>query len=256
MAGRTAEATELFSDLFRSPDVASDVAFDAGTAFHLAGDVDEAVGWFRRGLAAARDPLEGRPAVDLAEGSILALGELGRWGEADDLATRFAQETGNIDRIQSFHEYVAWRRGDRSAPCVAWETNLEDVRRYWNLECRLARGEDPATLREKVAVSMGASSGTRDLLRSFLSELDRREGRLQDAYAEARSAFDAVAAAAPRDLTARVHLDVVAGRYAAAAEALGRKAEAAAALRSARALLRPVRPASPTAAASRPRPGE
>ncbi len=255
LAGRTAEATALFSDLFRSPEVASDVAFDAGTAFHLAGEVDEAIAWFRRGLLAARDPIAGRPAVDLAEGLILALGELGRWGEADDVATRFAQETGHDDRIPSFHEYVAWRRGDRSVPCVAWSTNLEDIRRYWNLECRFARGEAPANLREKVAVSMGASSGIRDLLRSFLSELDRRDGRLQDAYAEARSAFEAVTAAAPRDLTARVHLDVVAGRYAAAARALGRNDEAAAALRSAGDLLRPVRPEPPRAAASRPRPG-
>src|SRR5438128_11567923 len=80
-AGYADRAKELFGRLCSASEAASDIAWDAATAFHLAGDLERAARWYRRSLGHEGRPFVGRMKYESIEGLVLALGEMGRWHE-------------------------------------------------------------------------------------------------------------------------------------------------------------------------------
>jgi serine/threonine-protein kinase len=91
-AGRYPAAEGLFTRLAAGSEEVPDLAFDAARAFHLAGELERAVGWYRRGLGPGGMSSLGRGKWEFLEGLVFALDELGRPEEAAAESARRAVE--------------------------------------------------------------------------------------------------------------------------------------------------------------------
>lgn len=229
MAGRREEAAALFEEAAREPQSGRDAAFDAATAFHLHGDLPLAVEWYRRGLTPGGEAEYGRLKYEFLEGLLFALAEMGRPDVARQEIERFeaaSLQTGAAD-LGMYRAFVAWRSGGALPRVPAQPATQTDLARYWALEIGLASGREPAALLPLVREDAARASETRGLLRSLEGELLRRTGRKEEALAVTREAFEKVRVGRERAVSDRAHFDLVAERYALAAEGAGRPDEAA-----------------------------
>ncbi|MGE5233220.1 MAG: protein kinase domain-containing protein [Acidobacteriota bacterium] len=228
-AGQIGEAEAQFERLMRGSPADSDVAFDAGRSLHLHGDLERAIAWYRRGYGRGGSMTAGRIKYEFLEGTVLALGELGRWAEARAEAQRFAAIYPSLlSDSRSYEEYVRWREGQ--VPEIAGLAETPDLQGYWRLEFRWRRGEEAATLLPLVEGKLRTASETLALLHSLHAELLARLGRGGEALAEARDALERLRADLPLSTIARAHYDLVTERFARLAKAAGRQAEAQTAL--------------------------
>lgn len=214
------EADALFTRLARRG-TATELAWDAGNAFHLEGELPRAIAWYRRNLAEGL-PGVGRMKYESIQGLVLALGEMGRWSEAlaeiDHFEGAYVPESEWWDW---YRRYVAWRTGRTSS---ADEHDLQvpfDVSRYWALEIALARNGDSGQLLRAVDADRARASETRSLLLVARAEALRRMGHLDDALAVAREALLALRNERRNSVLARAHFNLAAERLAALAEAKG-----------------------------------
>ncbi len=222
-AGEERAAEALLGSLMGTAQAPADVAYEGAQAFHLAGRLGVAVRWYERALAAAPDINAGVTPRNHIEGAVLALVEVGRFAEALRVVKSYEEIFPAIaDQVASFRTYVEWRRGG-APPCGPRPSDVNpDEVRYWWLECRMRSGEAPGALLGDVTAEQARASETTPLLDGLAAELSLRQGRREEAFAGARRAFDAAREGSRRSTLLRVHLDVVAERYARAAEANGK----------------------------------
>jgi tetratricopeptide (TPR) repeat protein len=212
-AGRFEEAEEVFGGVLATTGMTANVAWEAGRAFHVAGDLTRSVAWYRRGFSGTAARLQiGRHPRDLVEGAVLALGELGRWGDA--LAECDRLEAGYPDlssAASSLRTYALWRSGRPAEPPAASSDQLDEYL-VWGLESRFARGANPGTLLPEVKDLRRATVGVVPLLDSLEAELLAALGRTEEARKISLAALEGCRRGAGSDPVLRAHFDLVAGR--------------------------------------------
>jgi tetratricopeptide (TPR) repeat protein len=212
-ADRFAEAENLFAAESARSSASSDLAYDAAFAFHLAGDLERAVGWYRRGMGRGGGLEAGRGKHEYLEGVVFALGELGRWEQALSAIERFeAVYAQQAPGPEFARQYVRWRRGEDTDRRALGADHVQDLHRYWRLEFGLAGGEEPAVLLRAAEAELRRSSETTALLGSLRGELLARLGRRAEAVEAARRAFEQCRRQADVLPSVRAHLDLVTDR--------------------------------------------
>lgn len=217
LAGEIAGGLELFEELVSTTTHGAEpeISFDAADTLHLAGDLEGALAWYRRGLG--RSPA-GKPPFEFLEGIVLALVELGRPDEAKAAVDRFqagiATSTGP-DRLDAYAAYADWRAGTKP--------EFDEVRlrgdsvpkpiRYWLLEFRRARDEAPEALLPRVEQELGLATDCVPMLLSLKAVLLADLGRPDEALEAATEAWDHMRGMRSQHTTPYAHRDLVWRRY-------------------------------------------
>jgi tetratricopeptide (TPR) repeat protein len=210
-AGRSNEAQSEFRSLIATSENAMELSYDAGRAFHLHGDLETAVDWYRRGLAAGSENSIGKSKAEYIQAIVFALGELGQWNRA-------LQEVDNFLHVFSlmttdaacYREFVRWRTGATPRmDDLAFGWNATDIRRYWLLEYRNANTADPVALLPEVEREISWRAEPLGPLWSLKAELLARTGKPVEAADAARHAWEITSADAKTNLIARGHLALV-----------------------------------------------
>ena len=225
-AGRYEQAERAYQELARTSEGATDAAFEAGKAFHLAGLLDRAVEWYRRGFGRGGSANAGRNKWEMLESAVLALAELGRYRDAqiavDDFAAAYGED-GNTDLLRGF---LLWQQGVPPALPDRSSERLQDLHAYWDLEIQLANGGDPRSLMPKVDQSLTSSSEADPMLLSLKAELLGRTGRKSKAAQVAEEGYE-LARQQRRELTGVcAHFRLIALRTAAFSRAVGNESRA------------------------------
>jgi len=214
-AGNTRDGESLFLDLWRSSENASEVAYDAGVACQIAGKIDQALTWYQRGLTRGAGPGGGKSKHEFVQAIVLVLAGQHRWQEAMDAIARYeaAYAFGGNDAA-TYSEYLRWRQG--ALPNIAgiqpvW--NATDIKRYWYLEFRTARNENPSVLLPMVEKEINVGAQPQGMWRSLRAELLWRVGRRDDAAGEAARAMEASSVERNGSIIALAHADVVQERF-------------------------------------------
>ena len=215
-AGRTAEAESLFQELARSSEWGAEAAFAAAETFHLRGDLRRAIGWYAQGLARSGAGGAGRQKHEYIKGATLAYAELGAWSQGIEALDRFgAAFPDAFDDTRVYIEFLRWRSGETPDPRgLAVSAQASDYLRYWLLEFRFARGEEPVPLLAAIELELPRSWESLGALRSLQAELFDRIGRRNEARQIARSAVDWLRARRWRSPFARAHLGLARERLA------------------------------------------
>ncbi|HWM93705.1 MAG TPA: protein kinase [Thermoanaerobaculia bacterium] len=235
-AGRVTEADALFRGLAARSEAVSDIAYDAGRSLHLAGVLELAIDWYRRGLGPGGSNEAGRFKYELLEGQVLAAVELGWYEQVLQEIDAFQAAYPDMAAQGPFYrEYVHWRSGRIPSPGELEPSHaVTDLFRYWHLEFRAAQERSPEVLRRLLAETeeaLSEVSGTPGMLLSFRGELLARMGRTSEAVETARRAVEALRPELTRDYAARGHFDLAVERYASLLEDQGASEKAATARR-------------------------
>lgn len=211
----------------RTTQVPSLVAFDAGRAFHQAGELSRAVDWYVR-LAGGAGFAVGRNPWEALEGAVLALAELGRFEEAGQVVGRFRGAFGEATaHTPMYAAFVDWKRGVTPDPARFEAQSALDLHRYWGLEARLTSGEGPATVLAALDPAGDQPNTIGDLRRLLRAELRIRAGApASEVLDPARTAYSSLRGARTQEPIARAHLDVATARFCRIAEAAGKRVEA------------------------------
>jgi tetratricopeptide (TPR) repeat protein len=212
--GKIPEAEANFTSLVQRAEDAPEVAYDAGVAFHLVGDLSRAVAWYERGLGRGSSIGAGKSKAEFLKGEILALVEKKRYGEAFAAVERFGAIYPAVeDQVWLFREYIRWRAGERpeARPSKVAPANT-DLIRYWELEFEFASGGEPREILSRVDRFLAERPETRAEALSLRAELLAHLGRGREAAEVAQSALELVRAEAERSIIARGHLDLLAKR--------------------------------------------
>jgi tetratricopeptide (TPR) repeat protein len=210
-AGRATEAQLEFQSLVASSENAMELAYDAGRAFHLHGDIDRAVEWYRRGLAAGSETSIGKNKAEFIQAITFALVERAEWNRALDEISNFQHVFAPLAAdAQWYREFVHWRSG--TSPHLGdlialW--NATDVRCYWSLEFRNANAADAMSLLPDVDREISWHAEPLGPLWSLKAELLARTGKPKEAADAARRAWEITSADANTNLIARGHLSLV-----------------------------------------------
>ncbi|HRY44725.1 MAG TPA: serine/threonine-protein kinase [Thermoanaerobaculia bacterium] len=211
--GQPGEADTAWGASFERSVEPARIALEAGRAFHLRGDLARAVAWYRRGLTGRGDYARiGIYPRDLMLGSVLALGEAGRWDDTAAEVDRF--EAAYPDRVRdvaAVRAFVAWRSG-RSPARFADSVADIGLFRYWGLEARRASGEAATPLLADVERVGREAPDVAPLFASLRAELLAALGRKDEARALAAEALDGARDLAATDTGVRAHLSVVEAR--------------------------------------------
>ncbi|MEA2162249.1 MAG: eukaryotic-like serine/threonine-protein kinase [Thermoanaerobaculia bacterium] len=215
-SGQIAEGEGLFQTLWQRSENASEIAYEAGVAYHLHGDLDRAFVWYERGLGRGARMGAGKGKHEFEQGILFVVTEGHRWAEATTAIERYrtAYPTNEND-ARIYDEYVRWRRGEIpriDEIHVDWGST--DINRYWLLEFRLARGESPAVLLPSVESEVNIRSQPQCVWRSLRAELMWRMRRRPEASTEASRARDALITERNSSIIARAHADIIQERYA------------------------------------------
>jgi len=210
--GRTSEAQTLFEQLVSTSENAPELSYDAGRAFHLHGDLDRAVEWYHRGIAAGAPVEIGKSKHEYIQAIVMALAERGEWSRADQEIERFGRVYVKTtdDWMSMYREFVRWRTGGTpSLEKIRVPANATDLLRYWILEFRNARAESATVLLPDVEREIGWHAEPLAPLWSLKAELLSRTGRASEAAEAARTAWRLGQSDAKHNLIARGHLPLV-----------------------------------------------
>ena len=183
---------------------------------HLAGEVEKALQWYRRGLAYGSRGGRGRSRHEFIEGFVLAAVELGRWRQGIDETIRFQATYGQAvqEWTTYYREFVRWRSGGTpDVSTVQLPSSAIDVMRYWELEFAYTNGVAPASLLPKVAADLEERSPARSALLSLHAELLYKTGRTGEARAVILRAVRALETDRAMTTIARAHAPLVIERY-------------------------------------------
>jgi tetratricopeptide (TPR) repeat protein len=209
--GRTEEAEALFMSVAEKAEDAPEVAYDAGVAFHLAGDLPRAVFWYERGFGRASAIGAGKSKHEFLKGEILALVEEKKYEEALAAVERFGATYPSFQASHwLYHEYIRWRSGEE--PQVdpgGVQPNWTDLERYWAMEFEFAGGVNPREMLPRVDRFLAERPETRAEALSLRAELLVRLGRPKDAREAAGAALELVEDEAGRSIIGRAHRDLV-----------------------------------------------
>jgi transcriptional regulator with XRE-family HTH domain/tetratricopeptide (TPR) repeat protein len=207
-AGSTPEAEELVTLLVRTSENASEIFYDAAVAFHLSGDLRRAIRYYEAGIRRGGSPEAGKSKHEFIQAEVFALVELGEFDAAEQAIDRFRDRyvTGDADWSAPYREFVRWQRGAMPRPeSVDLSPNATDLLRYWKLEFRNARGEEPATLLHETDALLAEGNRPRSALLSLRSVLLARLGRAEDANATSLAASAEYRSENRTSVTARGH---------------------------------------------------
>ena len=222
-SGQPDRAEEIWRELAAGLSQVAPLSIEAGTAFHLHGDLTRALRWYEKAVFGNGALEEGWVTLDALEGGVLLLLERGDLDGARSLVERAPME--RFTKLE-LEDLVSWRSG-RRVPEREGPAYVTPIRRYWRLEERLAAGGGPvASLFAEARAEGARPSEARDLFALLEAEVLLREGRAAEAWDLAGPAFSSLWARRTRDVAARAHLGLAADRAARAAEAVGRRAEA------------------------------
>jgi serine/threonine protein kinase/tetratricopeptide (TPR) repeat protein len=220
-AGRYEQAERAYQELTRTSEASTDAAFEAGKAFHLAGLLDRAVEWYRRGFGRGGSANAGRGKWEVLEGAVLALAELGRYRDAQTAIDDFVAAYGDQDPAEQLRRFLLWRQGEPPTLPNRNPEMVQDLYRYWELEIQLAAGGDPRSLVAKVDQSLSLTSESAPMLLALKAELLGRTGRHREAAQVAEEGYE-LARQQRRELTGvGAHFRLIAQRAAALSRAVG-----------------------------------
>ena len=115
--------------------------------------------------------------------------------------------TGAEDWTAAYREFVRWQRGETPRPeRVILLPNATDLMRYWSLEFRNARGDDPALLIREADVLFAARNRPRAALLSLRAVLLFRLGKRIEAQMALRAAWKEGVDEARTGVVARGHV--------------------------------------------------
>ena len=208
VAGRLDEAEVLFTALADVSPAASEIAFDAGEAFHLRGDLDRAAAWYERGIKRGGTTIGSKSRHRYVEGMVFAMAEGKQWSKAHSFVDKYqAAYPGEKDRTRTYSEYIRWRAGTASlADGTVAPPYADDSWRYVALELRRERHEDAARLLREVETALTMAYETRGALMSLKAEVLSQLGRQVEALTTARKAVELLRAESLRYPVARAHL--------------------------------------------------
>lgn len=214
-SGHPTEGETLFQSIWRTSENASEIAYDAGVAYHLHGDLDRALSWYERGMGKGASTGTGKSKHEFVQAIVLVLAEGRRWSEAADAVERYrAAYVSNTAEAAIYDEYLRWRRGESPRLDDVYLTwYATDINRYWILEFRMARGDKVSDLLAIVEKEVNAASQPQCIWRALHAELLWRLGRKSDAAAEASRAMDALKIERTIAIIARAHADIVQERF-------------------------------------------
>jgi tetratricopeptide (TPR) repeat protein len=222
-AGHVNEGESAFESLSHTSEAASDIAFEAGKSLHLAGHLERAISWYRRGLQQGGTNDAGRYKWEYLEGEVLALSELERFNEALGAVDRFAAVYSRMGAYEeAFRQYLRWKAG--GAP--SWKKlrpsqDNPDFLRYWVLEFRWTEGENPEVLLRDTERELLRSSENVPQLLSLKGELLARLDRSSEALQAALEAYETGKVQRHSIVGVRAHFSLIAERAARRAREAG-----------------------------------
>jgi tetratricopeptide (TPR) repeat protein len=221
-AGRLDEAEQLADQLIAHADFAAEAAYDVAKAFHLHGDLDRALRWYRRGFGLRAKVESGKSIHEFLQGIVFVHAERHAWAEAEGDIARFRATFPNspTDSNGMYREFLRWRSG-QPPTLVRYDlaSNATDVMRYWTLEFRHAHGDDPkAILRDVEREIAAGSSETQSAMWSLRAELLMKAGRTAEARDAVVHAMALLADDIGVSLIARAHAELVRERAARLSE--------------------------------------
>ena len=219
--GRMAEASKNVTSLMAASASPGDIAFDAAREAHLAGQLDQAVQWYRTGLFAGRDLNAGRLRYEFVQGAVLALGEKQRWREAEEIIDAGRRVVESFAAATQYTDYIRWRRGGTSFLPIDVTTGDPDLARYWELEFRHAAGLRGSALLQAVESEQKQANLFSGLVESIRSVALNEAGRAAEARRAAEESLAWATIRARSDTATRAHLDLVRER----ARQLGARSE-------------------------------
>lgn len=226
-SGAVAEAEARFQRLFATVEARSDVAYDAGRAFHLRGELRRAVRWYEKAAGPGGEPDKGRLKWETLEGGLLALAELCSWDEAARLVSRFSGYRAAVLSLESWEAFLSWRRGEAPHPDALRPVAVMGAFGYWRAEMLLATGAGPAGWARELDPLVAEPGSIGHLSRLLRAELRLLAGAPpEEAWAEAIAAYRALRRAHASDVYVRAHLDLVTARLCRIAARSGHEAEA------------------------------
>jgi serine/threonine-protein kinase len=216
-SGDTARAEALFEQLLSGSPAASDIAADAGRAFHLRGELDRAVTWYVRSAGTGGRPDTGRLKWELVEGILQALVERGEQNRLDRLLGQLSAAYGEgAIPLATWKAVTDWRRGERPRPERLETYRLLGAFAYWQAEMKVAAGTAPRQLLAELGDGPEEPGAVGDLLRLLRAELRLADGAPPTAaWEEAETSYGS-----------RADFDLATARFARVAEAAGRTEEA------------------------------
>jgi tRNA A-37 threonylcarbamoyl transferase component Bud32/tetratricopeptide (TPR) repeat protein len=220
-AGQTSGLEEIVRDVQARSASPADVSFDAATAFHLRGDAESALLWYRDGVRLLADGLKGRMSWEFLEGEVFALSELKRWDEATDAVNEFLRAFPQSTAARDYYTaWIHWRASGSFERELPGGRNLIDFSRYVALESSAARGDaDPDTIIARIDAEMSNTSGIyRPALQSLKAMQLARKGDRTKALLMADLALRDAKALWTVESDARAHTAIIAERLAALRE--------------------------------------
>jgi len=159
--GRGAEVEPLLRDVMARFDSPADACWEAATAFHLRGDLDSAVRWYREGLRILSESHRGRANFEHIEGLVFALAEMKQWNEVREIMDTYGRAfPAEIDRLRSYRAWLVWRATNHFDESIDARPGAIDFGRYVALEQEAARaGADPKALIAKIDAEANRMSG-------------------------------------------------------------------------------------------------
>ncbi|HYU23613.1 MAG TPA: VCBS repeat-containing protein, partial [Thermoanaerobaculia bacterium] len=226
LGGRAAEGEALMRGIAKNSENASEIAYDTAVAFHLAGDLDRALRWYETGYGHGAARNFGKSKHEFIQGIVFVLCERREWARADEAMTRFRESflfEHKRDWASMYGEFIRWRAGETPKfDDLDVNSFTIDVMRYWKLEFRNQRGEDPAELMKGVEEEIAVDSAPRSGLWSLKAELLERLGRPAEAAEAMRRAWDFSRVDRKSSIVAHAHVPIVAERLKRLARVEGR----------------------------------
>lgn len=213
-AGRTEEAERVFNELVPHAAYAAETCYDAARAYHVRGDLDHALAWYRRGFTERARAESGKSVHEFLQGMVFVHAERHDWAAAEAEIDRFRATFGNTpnDSNSMYRQFLRWRAGQVPPAPSSFELfwNSTDLLRYWSLEFRHARGEDAKTVLRDVDKELATgSSETQSGMLSLRAELLAQTGRAADARDAAVQSLAVLADDIGFTPIARVHAELV-----------------------------------------------
>jgi tetratricopeptide (TPR) repeat protein len=208
-SGRSREGIATMDELVLHSENASEIFYEAALALHLAGRLDEAVTYYDAGIRHG-SPEEGKSKHEFIQAEVFALVEQGKFDEALAAIRRFNERytAGDEGWTAPYREFIRWRMG-QIPNSFDVPPNATDLLRYWDLEFRSARGEDPKMLLKDVEGMLRENNRPRCSLLSLKAAILKRLGDDAGSRAAARDALAEFQEESARSLAARAAIEVL-----------------------------------------------
>lgn len=242
-AGSLSEAERAFDSLVETSHARSEVAYEAGHAFHVVGDLTRALVWYRRAIGRGGAYRLGRGKEETLEGIFFALGEDGRWAEAVAENDRLSAVYPVLLHATPYYRaFASWKAGMPFELPPPASSAAPDLMRDLSLELRATGGEKRESILSDLDRTLPGITDGRFVLLSLKADLLAKSGRRAEALVAAREAYASAKKALASEVSARYYLRVSAGSLSRLLASAGQRNEAARIKAETKELLRKVSP--------------